>query len=107
MISKKTMEINPDHPIIRTLKDRITKDATDQTTRDLVLMLFDTSLLTSGFAIDDATSYASRIHKMIRLAITDDGDEEDAAPEPAAASADVPPAAADAGKDVSAMEDVD
>jgi len=67
MISKKTMEINPEHPIIKTLKDRITKDATDQTTRDLVLMLFDTSLLTSGFAIDDATSYASRIHKMIRL----------------------------------------
>merc|ERR1711916_151660 len=101
MVSKKTMELNPSHIIVKTLKDRIGKDSTDQTTRDLVLMLFDTSLLVSGFAIDDPTSYSNRIHRMIKLAITDDveDDEGDAGPAPAAPEVDQ--------SQVTAMEDVD
>jgi len=100
MISKKTMEINPEHAIVKALKDRIAKDSTDQTTRDLVLMLFDTALLTSGFAVEDPISYSNRIHRMIKLAITDAEEEEEVVPPSASAAA----AAAAGG---SAMEDVD
>jgi molecular chaperone HtpG len=100
MISKKTLEINPKHPIIKALKEKITQDKNDKTARDLVFLLFDTSLLVSGFSLDDPTKYADRINRMIRLglSLTDEGP---AVEEPA-------PEAADAGGEgTSAMETVD
>merc|ERR1711897_9266 len=50
MSSKKTMEINPRHAIVSTLKTRFTTDPSDKTIKDLVWLLFETSLLTSGFS---------------------------------------------------------
>jgi molecular chaperone HtpG len=66
MSSKKTMEINPSHPIIVELRSRHQKDANDKTFRDLVWLLFETSLLTSGFTLEDPAQFAGRIQRMIK-----------------------------------------
>jgi molecular chaperone HtpG len=98
MVSKKTMEINPKHPIVKELRKKVDADQSDKTVKDLVYLLFDTSLLTSGFQLEEPSSYAERIHRMIKLGLSIDDDEEETVAAPA------PTAAADT---TSSMESVD
>merc|ERR1719414_1051537 len=75
MVSKKTMEINPNHAIMKELLSKAGADKGDKTVKDLVWLLFDTSLLTSGFNLEEPTQFAGRIHRMIMLGLSiDDGD---------------------------------
>merc|ERR1719413_184753 len=76
MVSKKTMEINAEHPIMKELLAKATADKSDKTVKDLVWLLFDTSLLTSGFNLDEPTQFAGRIHRMIKLGLSIDDDDD-------------------------------
>ena len=76
MVSKKTMEINPDHPIVLQLKAKVDADSSDRTIRDLIWLLFETAILTSGFSLDDPNSFANRIHRMIKFALSIGDDEK-------------------------------
>jgi molecular chaperone HtpG len=75
MSSKKTLEINPNHSVIAELRKKIDADKNDKTMKDLVWLLFDTSLLNSGFSLDDPSSFANRIHRMVKLGLSIGDDE--------------------------------
>jgi molecular chaperone HtpG len=110
MAAKKHLEINPDHAIMDQLRERVDKDKNDKTVKDLVVLLFETSLLSSGFSLEDSMSHASRIYRMIKLGLGIDEDDEvvetEASDAAAAAETDMPPLEG-ADDDAARMEEVD
>lgn len=101
MVSKKTMEINPDNQIISELRNKAEVDQSDKTVKDLVWLLYETSLLTSGFSLEEASTFATRIHRMIKLGLSIFEDD-------AAGDDDLPPLDEAAADDTNAkMEEVD
>jgi len=75
MAAKKNFEVNPDHSIIKSLKTRVDADKNDKSVKDLVMLLYETSLLASGFSLDDSMVHANRIHRMIKLGLGIDEDD--------------------------------
>ncbi|KAL4185977.1 hypothetical protein AMTRI_Chr10g233510 [Amborella trichopoda] len=101
MSSKKTMEINPENAIMEELRKRADVDKNDKSVKDLVLLLFETALLTSGFSLDDPNTFGNRIHRMLKLGLSID--EDDTAAEQ---DSDMPPLE-DIDAEGSKMEEVD
>lgn len=77
MACKKTMEINATNSVMKELKAKAQSDKTDKTVKDLIWLLYDTSLLTSGFSLDEPTTFANRIHRMIKLGLSIDDDDDE------------------------------
>jgi molecular chaperone HtpG len=102
MVSKKTLELNPAHQIVAELRNKAEIDQSDKTVKDLVWLMYETSILTSGFSLDEPQNFASRIHRMIKLGLSifedDKGDDDDLPPLDDAAAEEV---------DTNRMEEVD
>merc|ERR1712018_526416 len=77
MAAKKNLELNPDHKIIQELVKRVEADKNDKSLKDLVMLLWETSLLSSGFTLEDPQVHASRIHRMIKLGLSLDVDDDE------------------------------
>ena len=74
LTQKKTLEINPRHPLVKELQRRVEKDESDETTVDLARVMFDTAILRSGYTLPDSSSFAGRIERMLRLSVGVDSD---------------------------------
>jgi len=104
MAAKKHLEINPEHCIIKALKEKADADKNDKAVKDLVMLLFETSLLASGFSLEDPAIHANRIHRMIKLGLG--VDEDEAAGTEETEAEEMPPLEGDED-DASRMEEVD
>merc|ERR1711874_567815 len=105
MAAKKHLEINPDHSIVENLRQRAEADKNDKSVKDLVLLLFETALLSSGFSLEFPSFHAKRIHRMIKLGLGIDDDDNEVETG-AIEDSDMPPLEGDA-EDASRMEEVD
>lgn len=77
MMSKKIMEINPYHGIIKSLKDRINLATNEHMIKDLVNLLYELSLISSGFSIEEPATFVNRINNMIKIGLSIEDDEVD------------------------------
>merc|ERR1711915_302231 len=97
-IVKKIMEV------VEEISEDKDKDKNDKSVKDLVMLLFETALLSSGFSLEDPVVHAQRIHRMIKLGLGID-DDSDEIPD-ATDDGDMPPLEGDT-EDASRMEEVD
>ncbi|KAM9180260.1 LOW QUALITY PROTEIN: heat shock protein HSP 90-alpha-like [Dugong dugon] len=105
MAAKKHLEINADHSINETLRQKAGADKNDKSVKDLVILLYETALLSSGFSLDDPQTHANRIYRMIKLGLGIDEDGPTADDTSAAVTEEMPPLEGD--DDTSRMEKVD
>nr|AFP54306.1 heat shock protein 90 [Paratlanticus ussuriensis] len=105
MAAKKHLEINPDHPVMETLRQKAEADKHDKAVKDLVMLLFETALLSSGFTLEEPQVHAARIYRMIKLGLGID-EEDPQGGEEEKADAEMPTLEGD-GEDASRMEEVD
>jgi len=76
MAAKKHLEINPDHNIVKTLAEKVEADKSDKSIKDLVFLLFETSLLSSGFSLENPAIHSNRIYRMIKLGLGIDAEDD-------------------------------
>uniref|UniRef100_A0A5F9DI03 Heat shock protein 90 alpha family class A member 1 n=2 Tax=Oryctolagus cuniculus TaxID=9986 RepID=A0A5F9DI03_RABIT len=103
--AKKHLEVNPDHSIIETLRQKAEADKNDKSVKDLIILLYETALLSSGFSLEDPQTHANRIYSMIKLGLGIDEDDPTADDTAAAVTEEMPPL--EGYDDTSRMEEVD
>jgi len=107
MAAKKHLEVNPDHVIIKQLRERCETDKNDKTLKDLIILLFETALLSSGFMLEDPATHGTRIYRMIKLGLGIDDDDEGTVDQPSTSGAGDMPPLESVNEDTSRMEEVD
>jgi heat shock protein beta len=70
MVSKKTMEINPRHPIILKLAAMATADKEDKKFEELAWLVHDTALINSGFTMEKTGDFATRMYSVMQSAMS-------------------------------------
>ncbi|XP_075700361.1 heat shock protein HSP 90-alpha [Rhinoderma darwinii] len=105
MAAKKHLEINPDHSIVETLRQKADADKNDKSVKDLVILLYETALLSSGFSLEDPQTHANRIYRMIKLGLGIDEDDSVAEDLTPPVTEEMPPLEGE--EDASQMEEVD
>ena len=66
MRSRKIMQVNPRHPLIVNLKNLVEEDAESEVARDYANLLFDSSLMNSGFMIEEPNAFATRLYSLMK-----------------------------------------
>nr|XP_054539953.1 putative heat shock protein HSP 90-alpha A4 [Pan troglodytes] len=102
MAAKKHLEINPDHSFIDTLRQKAEADKNDKSVKDLVILLYETALLSSDFGLEDPQTHANRIYRINKLGLGTDEDDPTADDTSAAVTEEMPPLEGD--DDTSRME---
>jgi len=77
---KKTMEVNPENPIIMNLLEKVSKEVVEPTVKDIVWMLYETSIINGGFSLEEPTKFTNRIHKLIGLGLSLEESDVDVEP---------------------------
>jgi len=72
---KKTLEVNPRHPLIKELLRRIEDNPADGSAKDMAIMMFNTATLRSGYPLKDTVNFAEQIEVMMRKTLGVDIDE--------------------------------
>jgi heat shock protein beta len=98
---KKTMEVNPRHPLIKELLRRIEDNPADKTAADMALMLYNTATLRSGYMLKDTVNFAEHIESMMRETLGVSAEEE------VDEELDLPEEAEDEGEDEGEEEEED
>ncbi|KAJ3111697.1 hypothetical protein HDU96_005450 [Phlyctochytrium bullatum] len=65
---KKTLEINPYHPLIKGLKDKVAQGESD-TLKEQARVLYEVTLLRSGFDVKSTVEFAGRVEKILRTSL--------------------------------------
>merc|ERR1712061_494238 len=94
MSGRKTLEINPNHPVISDLLAKIKADKSDAAALDTAQVLFQTALIESGFEIADPSALVNRVYRLMskelgvdpeapltEIEVPEDAEEEEAAEE--------------------------
>ena len=81
MMSKKTLELNSEHVIVKDLINKFNSDKNDITLKNLVYLMYDTSLLASGFTIENPKLFSDRMYNMIKLGLSIDETDDDNTPD--------------------------
>ena len=66
MKAHKIMMLNPRHPIIANLKNLVEEDGESDVARDLANLLYDSSLMNSGFMIEEPNEFATRLYTLMK-----------------------------------------
>lgn len=63
--AKKILEINPDHPLINTMQEKLKSGVTRDEFKDWIELLYDQALLSQGSKIRDPRSYNNRFNQFL------------------------------------------
>ncbi|EEF52737.1 endoplasmin homolog [Ricinus communis] len=69
MRGKRVLEINPRHPIIKELRERVVKDPEDDSVKETAQLIYQTALMESGFMLNDPKDFASRIYNSVKSSL--------------------------------------
>ncbi|KAG5246498.1 endoplasmin [Salix suchowensis] len=70
MRGKRVLEINPRHPIIKELLERVVKDPEDDGVKQTAHLMYQTALMESGFILSDPKDFASRIYSSVKSSLS-------------------------------------